>query len=185
MKFPKSEKDFEELMKGIKWNRIIPPLVSVFQPIIIGGLWLLFSRLDNRADAVSKFIAVAESIPTIDLNLPKPVVLASLYHSIDEALDILKDVIEFMEDIEIPSAEEIIDEVKETVKEEIIDPILGERDLLEEEQFLTDFKSCRDQAKITLGILYSKYTAQPWIITCLIKKGYRSELVTSSVKQLI
>ena len=35
MKFPKSEKDFEELMKGIKWNRIIPPLVSVLQPVII------------------------------------------------------------------------------------------------------------------------------------------------------
>jgi len=186
MKLPKTEKDFEELMKGIKWNRFLPPIVSVMQPVIIGGLWLLFSRLDTRADAVSKFIAVAESIPTIDLNLPKPVVLASLYHAIDEALDILKDVIEFMEDIEIPSAEEIIDEVKETVKEEIIDPVLGERDLLEEEQFLIDFKSCRDQTKISLGLLYSKYTAQPWIIACLIKKGYRgSELLTSSVKQLL
>jgi len=35
MKFPKSEKDFEKLMEGIKWNRIIPPLVSVLQPVII------------------------------------------------------------------------------------------------------------------------------------------------------
>ena len=34
MKLPKSEKDFEELLKGIKWNRIIPPLVSVLQPKI-------------------------------------------------------------------------------------------------------------------------------------------------------
>ena len=95
MKFPKSEKDFEELMKGIKWNRIIPPLVSVLQPVIIFGLWLGFSKFDKRADAVSKLIAIAEPIPTIDLNLPRPVVLASLYHSVDEALDILKDVIDF------------------------------------------------------------------------------------------
>ena len=87
MKFPKSEKDFEELMKGIKWNRIIPPLVSVLQPVIIFGLWLGFSKIDKRADAVSKLIAIAEPIPTIDLNLPRPVVLASLYHSTAEALD--------------------------------------------------------------------------------------------------
>ena len=35
MKLPKSEKDFEELMKGIKWNRIIPPLVSVEPKVLI------------------------------------------------------------------------------------------------------------------------------------------------------
>ena len=119
MKFPKSEKDFEELMKGIKWNRIIPPLVSVLQPVIIFGLWLGFSKIDKRADAVSKLIAIAEPIPTIDLNLPRPVVLASLYHSVDEALDVLKDVIDFIKDIDIPSAEEIIDEAKDEVKEEV------------------------------------------------------------------
>ena len=118
MKFPKSEKDFEELMKGIKWNRIIPPLVSVLQPVILFGLWLGFSKIDKRADAVSKLIALAEPIPAIDLNVPKPVVLASLYHSLDQALDILEDVIEFLQGIEIPSAKEIIDEIKEEVVEE-------------------------------------------------------------------
>ena len=117
MKFPKSEKDFEELMKGIKWNRIIPPLVSVLQPVIIFGLWLGFSKIDKRADAVSKLIAIAEPIPAIDLNLPRPVVLASLYHSVDEALDVLNDVIDFMKDLDIPSADEIIDKVKDEVKE--------------------------------------------------------------------
>ena len=40
-----------------------------------------------------KIIAIAEPIPTVDLNLPKPVVLASLYHSVDEALDVLNDVL--------------------------------------------------------------------------------------------
>ena len=67
MKFPKSEKDFQKLMEGIKWNRIIPPLVSVLQPVIIFGLWLGFSKIDKRADAVSKLIAIAEPIPAIDL----------------------------------------------------------------------------------------------------------------------
>ena len=78
-------------------------------------MWLGFSKIDKRADAVSKLIAIAEPIPAIDLNLPRPVVLASLYHSVDEALDILKDVIDFIKDIDIPSAEEIIDEAKDQI----------------------------------------------------------------------
>ena len=122
MKFPKSEKDFQKLMEGIKWNRIIPPLVSVLQPVIIFGLWLGFSKIDKRADAVSKLIAIAEPIPTIDLNLPRPVVLASLYHSVDEALDVLTDVIEYIKDIEIPSAEDIIDEAKEEIIPDVKPP---------------------------------------------------------------
>ena len=126
MKFPKTEKDFEELMKGIKWNRIIPPMVSVLQPVIIFGLWLGFAKLDKRADAVSKLIAIAEPIPTIDLNLPQPVVLASLYHSVDEALDVLKDVIDFIKDIDIPSADEIIDAAKEEITPDVKPPTAEE-----------------------------------------------------------
>ena len=123
MKFPKSEKDFEELLKGIKWNRMIPPLVSVLQPVIIFGLWLGFSKIDKKADAVSKLIAIAEPIPTLDLNLPRPVVLASLYHSVDEALDVLKDVIDFIKDIDIPSADEIIDEAKDQITDPIAETV--------------------------------------------------------------
>ena len=126
MKFPKSEKDFQKLMEGIKWNRIIPPLVSVLQPVIIFGLWLGFSKIDKRADAVSKLIAIAEPIPTIDLNLPRPVVLASLYHSVDEALDVLKDVIDFIKDIDIPSADEIIDAAKEEITPDVKPPTAEE-----------------------------------------------------------
>ena len=126
MKFPKSEKDFQKLMEGIKWNRIIPPLVSVLQPVIIFGLWLGFSKIDKRADAVSKLIAIAEPIPAIDLNLPKPVVLASLYHSVDEALDVLKDVIDFIKDIDIPSADEIIDAAKEEITPDVKPPTAEE-----------------------------------------------------------
>ena len=145
MKFPKSEKDFEELMKGIKWNRIIPPLVSVLQPVILFGLWLGFAKLDKRADAVSKLIAIAEPIPTIDLNLPRPVVLASLYHSVDEALDVLTDVIEFIKDIDIPSAEEIIKEAKDEIKEHVP---LAELDMSQKQQLLSDHNECKKYADL-------------------------------------
>ena len=105
---------FKEIMSNIDWTRLVP----ILSPLIVFGAWLLFSKFDKRADAVSKLIAVAEPIPAIDLNVPKPVVLASLYHSLDQALDILDDVIEFLQGIEIPSAKEIIDEIKEEVVEE-------------------------------------------------------------------
>ena len=109
---------FQELMTNIDWTRWFQVIIPVMQPIVIFGSWLAFAKFDKRADAVSKLIALAEPIPAIDLNVPKPVVLASLYHSLDQALDILDDVIEFLQGIEIPSAKEIIDEIKEEVVEE-------------------------------------------------------------------
>jgi len=169
MKFPNSQKDVEELMKGIKWNRFIPPIVSVLQPVIIGSLWLLFSRLDKKADATSKFIAIAETIPTIDLNLPRPVVLASLYHSIDEALDMLKEVIQTIKDIEVPTADDIID----AAKEEILDPIL---DPIRENEQLQALAACNANAKKNLGFAYYTPAAGLWIVSCMAQKGFSVSL---------
>ena len=177
MKLPKSEKDFEELMKGIKWNRIIPPLVSVMQPIMIFGIWLGFSMFDKKASAVSKLIAMCEPIPTIDLNLPRPVVLASLYHSTDEALKILADVIEFLKDLDIPSAGDIIDDIKEEITGKGIE---------DKSQFLRDYNACAKNAKDTIPkIAYNKYTASTWIMSCMVQKGYTRALIEEAVKELI
>ena len=113
MKLPESTKDFEKLMKNVDFTRIMQIAIPILQPIMIGGLWLLASRLDKRADALSKLIAIAEPIPTVDLNIPKPVVLASLYHSVDELADVLGDVLEFLQNLDVPSAEEIVEQVKD------------------------------------------------------------------------
>jgi len=118
----KKENSFEELMKGIDWNRYLPAVVGIMQPIVIFGAWLAFSKMDNRADALSKLITLAEPIPTLDLNIPAPVVLASLYHSVDELADVIEQVIEFIKDLEIPSAEKIIDDIKKEIKEEVPKP---------------------------------------------------------------
>jgi len=118
----KKENSFEELMKGIDWNRYLPAVVGIMQPIVIFGAWLAFSKMNNRADALSKLIAIAEPIPTLDLNVPAPVVLASLYHSVDELADVIEQVIEFIENLEIPSAKEIIKEIKEEIKEDVGEP---------------------------------------------------------------
>jgi len=108
--------DFEELMKNVDYTRWLQALIPVMQPIIVFGAWLGFSMIDKKASAVSKLIAICEPIPTIDLNVPPPVVLASLYHSTDEALKILEDVIEFLKEFDIPSAGEIIHDLKEELK---------------------------------------------------------------------
>jgi len=169
MKLPESQKDFEELMKGIKWNRIIPPMVSVLQPVIIFSLWLGFSKMDKRADLVSKLIAIAEPLPfDIDLNVPQPVVLASLYHSIDETLDVLDDVLKYLKDVEIPSADKIIDDIKEDLKETIVDPIT-------ESARVQALIECNENAKKNLTVWPFLYGANIqtflWIQTCLAGKG--------------
>ena len=166
MKLPK---DFEELLKGIKWNRFIPPIVSVLQPVIIFGLWLGASRMDNRADAVSKLIAIAEPIPTIDLNLPRTVVLASIYHSVDEFANVLGDVVEFLKEIEVPTAEDIVDEVKEQVTDPIAEAV--DETLPDDPAFKTALANCVMNAKDNLGIAY--WVLGPtWIQTCMLRKGF-------------
>jgi len=169
MKLPNSQKDFENIMKNVDFTRVLQITVPILQPIIIGGLWLAFARFNKKADAVSKFIAIAESIPTIDLNLPKPVVLASLYHSIDEALDMLKEVIQTLKDIEIPTAEDIIDEAKEQILDPILDPI-------RENEQLQALAACNANAKKNLGFAYYTPAAGLWIVSCMAQKGFSVSL---------
>jgi len=177
MKLPKSEKDFEELMKGIKWNRIIPPLVSVLQPVILFGLWLGFAKIDKRADAVSKLIALAEPLPfEIDLNVPQPVVLASIYHSVDETLDILDEVIKYLKDIDIPSAEKIIKDIKEELLPEPLDPT----------DLLSDFKDCEvGYERDTPKVLQNKYAKGLYVNGCLLRKGWGSKAVKEIIRQYL
>jgi len=169
---------FEELMKGIDWNRYLPAIVGIMQPVVIFGAWLAFSKMDNRADALSKLITLAEPIPTLDLNIPPPVVLASLYHSVDELADVIEQVIEFIEGLEVPSAKEIIKDIKEELGEVI-------PGVTDEAKFLQDFAACKKNAKDTLGILYNKYTAYPWITSCLVQKGYTRKIIEERVRQAL
>ena len=153
---------FKEIMSNIDWTRLVP----ILQPLIIFGAWLGFSMFDKKASAVSKLIAICEPIPTIDLNVPRPVVLAALYHSTDEALQILKDVIEFFENIEIPSAEEIIEDIKEEVKEVVPG---GELDVSQQQQLLADHNYCRKYADLfPIGgsLAYAG---------CMLRKGWSSD----------
>ena len=113
---------FKEIMSNIDWTRLVP----ILQPLIIFGAWIIFAKFDKRADAVSKLIAIAEPIPALDLNVPKPVVLASLYHSMEDALIMLDALAQALE--ELPGVvSEKLQELIKGVKEEIIpDPKVDE-----------------------------------------------------------
>ena len=102
---------YQQIMSNIDWNRVVLTIIPILQPILIFGGWLVFSRMDKRADALSKLIAVTEPIPAVDLNLPSAVVLASLYHSLEEAMSFWP---------------EIPEEVKEFFETEVQKPKEGE-----------------------------------------------------------
>jgi len=166
MKLPNSAKDFEEIMKNVDFTRVLQITVPILQPVIIGGLWLLLAKFDKRADALSKLIAIAEPIPTIDLNLPQPVVLASMYHAVDESLQVLEEVIQTLKDIKVPTAEDLIDATKDA----IIDPIL---DPLKESETLQALADCNANAKKSMGFGYYVPLAAPvWIASCMLQKGF-------------
>ena len=129
---------FKEIMANIDWTRLVP----ILQPLIIFGAWVIFAKLDKRADAVSKLIAIAEPIPAIDLNVPKPVVLASLYHSMEDALIMLDALAQALEDL--PGAiseklQDLIKGIKEEVEETFVDPILEKTEVSWWEKRLREF----------------------------------------------
>jgi len=170
----KKEDNFEELMKNIDFTRWLQALIPVMQPIIIFGAWLGFSMIDKKASAVSKLIALAEPIPTIDLNVPRPVVLASLYHSTDVALKILEDVIKYFQELEIPTAEDIIEEIKDEIKDPIVEVV---EDVLEptSPEFQTSLANCVISAKKNLGAAYW-FLGPAYILQCMLQKGFKVSL---------
>ena len=98
----KKTNNVEDILKNIDYNRLILTVIPLLQPFIIFGAWLTFARMNTNARVVSKLIAIAEPIPTIDLNVPKPVVLASMFDSIEELSALVEKVMELT--IEIPLA---------------------------------------------------------------------------------
>jgi len=173
----KKDTDFEKLMKNVDYTRWLQALIPVMQPIIVFGAWLGFSMFDKKASAVSKLIAIAEPIPTIDLNVPPPVVLASLYHSTDEALKVLEDVIEFLKDLDVPSAGEIINDIKEEIAGKGIE---------DKAQFTIDYTACAKNAKDKIpSFAYNKYSASTWIMSCMIQKGYTRDLIEEEIRSLL
>jgi len=107
--------EFEEIIKNIDFNRALLTIIPLLQPFIIFGAWLTFARMNTKASIVSKIIAIAEPIPTVDLNVPKEVVLASLFDFTEDTLEIIIKVIENI--IDMPEElKEDLDKAKKEAK---------------------------------------------------------------------
>jgi hypothetical protein len=111
---------FQEWIEQIKLRQWLQALSPVLAPVILFSIWLSFAKLDKRADILSKFIAMSEPIPTIDLSLPKPIVLASLYHATEDAIKMMEAVLEFFE--ELPTEiRKLFEDVKKDIEEKVGD----------------------------------------------------------------
>lgn len=96
--------NFQEILKDVNWNRVILTVIPLLQPFIIFGAWLTFARVNTKASVVSKIIAICEPIPTLDLNVPKEVVLASMFDSIEDLSALVKKVTELAIDMPLATA---------------------------------------------------------------------------------
>ena len=109
----------------IPWDIIIPELVKASTPFIQAIVWVGLSKVDKRINALNNLIAVAEIVPTIDLGLPKGIVVGAMYDKTADALDMINQLAQAFG--ELPGdlknfIQEQVDEAKEDL-EEILEPI--------------------------------------------------------------
>jgi len=155
--------------KEIPWDVIIPEVVKALTPFIQGIAWLGLSQVDKRANALNNLIAIGEVIPTIDLGLPRGVVLAALYDKTGDSLDMLNQLVQALKDIPGDLKEYVKDTVDET-KEEIVETIL---DPITENEAVIALGDCRANAKKNLKWFYgANIQTYLWIQSCLGQKGF-------------
>ena len=143
----KKTNNVEDILKNIDYNRLILTVIPLLQPFIIFGAWLTFARMNTKASIVSKIIAIAEPIPTIDLNVPKPVVLASLFDFTEDTLALIEKVIDNL--IVIPGeVKDTIDNLKKGIV--TVDTPVGEVDIEVKKETEKYFESLWKKAKDTL-----------------------------------
>jgi len=104
----------------IPWDIIAPEIVRTFTPFIQGIVWVGLSKVDKRISAMNNLIAVAEIVPTIDLGLPKGIVLGAMYDKTADALDMINQLAQAFGDL--PGdlkkfIQEQVDEAKEDLEE--------------------------------------------------------------------
>ena len=64
-------------------------VIGAFAPIITAFGWYLFTRVNDSAKVLSYIFATAETIPTIDLNLPQGVNLGAYFSVGEEMADMV------------------------------------------------------------------------------------------------
>tara|TARA_R110000824_G_scaffold120798_3_gene276484 strand:+ start:175 stop:633 length:459 start_codon:yes stop_codon:yes gene_type:complete len=124
--------------KEIPWELIVPELVKAATPFIQAITWIGLSKVDPKINALNNLIAIAEIVPTIDLGLPKGIVLGAMYDKTGDALVMLNKIAQAVGDLPGDLKEfiqEKVDETKEEAEEKIEEVIPGtqeQRDLVKD-----------------------------------------------------
>ena len=153
----------------INWDIITPELIKVFTPFIQAIAWLGLSKLDPKVNAMNNLIAIAEVVPAVDLNLPKGIVLAAMFDKTTDALKMMADLLDVLEDI--PEnlknlIKDMIDEAKEAATD-FLDPVTEAS-----HDFQTALSDCNQNAKKKLSYAYYTPAGTVWIVSCMAQKGY-------------
>ena len=117
------EEQKQQQQQLITFLQTIPLILS--NPLIIAGVWLQLSKMFPAINRLNTPIALAEFIPTLDLNLPAGVTLGAMIDKSDDTIkgyQMAKDLIWNIPDFpDAPTAEELT---------ELFDPVtepLGEQ----------------------------------------------------------
>jgi len=158
-------------LPNINWDLITPELIKTFTPFIQAIAWLGLSKIDPKVNAMNNLIAIAEVVPAVDLNLPRGIVLAAMYDKTTDALKMMADLLDVLEDI--PEnlknlIKDMIDESKQAVTG-VLDPVTEAS-----HDFQTALSDCKANAQSYLGTGY-RYRALGalWIVSCMQQKGFK------------
>jgi len=110
------EEQKQQQQQLITFLQTIPLILS--NPLIIAGVWLQLSKMFPAINKLNTPIALAEFVPTLDLNLPSGVTLGAMIDKSDDtikAYELAKDLLWNIPDFpDAPTFEDI---------EELFDPI--------------------------------------------------------------
>jgi len=154
----------------INWDLITPSLIEAFTPIIQGVTWLGLSKIDPKVNALNNLIAIAEVLPTVDLNLPRGIVLAAMYDKTADSLKMLSDLAAALEGVPQDLKDYIANLLEETetaIKETVP---FAELDQTQKKQLLSDHTECRNYSKNFLPIAKDFAYAG-----CMLRKGWASD----------
>ena len=152
--------------KGVEVAKLVMPVIS---PFVQGLLWYGFTRIDKRADALNNLIAFAEILPTVDLNLPKGVVLAALYDKTGDAMKLINDLVQALKDIP-DKVKQQVEDIKDDI-EDLIPDIPDIPDIPSSAELTNAFIDCTKNAKDNLGFSFP-LIGPTWIASCMLQKGF-------------
>lgn len=144
----------EQQQQLITILQTIPLILS--NPFIQAFLWYQLSKMSPKVNLLNNVIATAEIVPTVDLNVPKGVVLGAMLDKTEDTINLWNDVKDFMFDFPLPDipSEEEIEEFFTLNEEE------AKRFIESLEHYGESYKEARENPVV--DILFEIFTPKPF-----------------------